>query len=161
MNGSLSTGRYPLGRTIGPLLVIGFIGFFGFGAGLGALLFFATLARPLVTGLPRALLATAFLAGRLLFNFPMRVPSCSLLVASGAQKAIPGANMVPVFKPLFFQVKPSLSHCNKTEQPQMLKDSAAHDRISTILGSSMAYRTFTVNSSPSGILRALDGLRGI
>jgi len=25
----------------------------------------------------------------------------------------------------------------------------------------MVYHTFTVNSSPSGILRALDGLRGI
>jgi hypothetical protein len=26
--------------------------------------------------------------------------------------------MVPVFKPLFFQVKPSLSRCNKAEQPE-------------------------------------------
>ena len=96
---------------IGPLLAT--IGFFGFGAGLGGLLFFATLARPLATGLPRALLVTAFFADRLLFNFPMRVPSCSLLVVGGAPKSVPGANMVPVFKPLFFQVKPSLSQCSK------------------------------------------------
>src|SRR5262245_54125574 len=77
--------------------------------------FCPALLRPLAAARARFFTA-AFLAGRLCLDFPMRFPGCSFLSLSAAFQ-VP-RDLVPVFKLLFFQVKPSPLQRNMARTPQ-------------------------------------------